>query len=231
MILSLSPCEPAAGSSLRDCRRSCRNSFPPVPTALRSIAGVARRFSRRSTGRSERRFGPPGSARRSPVPAKCVFTSKARRAEALWHGRVLPDREDALTASAGHAPCGESGDRGTDQESALGAGCPGTICSFNGPPAFYRRFTEKGSGLSRRVSKDTYDTAFSFLYRLYDALDDVDVFRLFARIWNYHMATFRVKEEEEKYSSFYLYSCGAEDGCSARTCTKDSFGTEAAFHA
>ena len=71
--------------------------------------------------------------------------------------------------------------------------------------AVYRK---KGADYLDGFLKDTYDTAFSFLYQLYDALDDVGVFRLFARIWNYHMATFRVEEEEDRFV-FILDPCGS----------------------
>lgn len=71
--------------------------------------------------------------------------------------------------------------------------------------AVYRK---KGADYLDEFLKRTYDPAFSFLYQLSDALDDVGVFRLFARIWNYHMTTFQVKEEEDRFV-FILDPCGS----------------------
>jgi hypothetical protein len=71
--------------------------------------------------------------------------------------------------------------------------------------AVYRK---KGADYLDRFLKQTYDTAFSLLYRVSDILDDVGVFRFFARIWNYHMATFQVKEEDDRFV-FILDPCGS----------------------
>lgn len=69
-------------------------------------------------------------------------------------------------------------------------------------------YREKGAEYLDRFLKHTYDPPFSLLYQLQDALDDVGLFRLFARIWNYHLAEFRAKEEEDRFV-FILDPCGS----------------------
>ncbi len=69
-------------------------------------------------------------------------------------------------------------------------------------------YREKGADYLDRFLKQTYDPPFSLLYQYYDALDDVGLFRLFARIWNYHLASFRVREEEDRFA-FILDPCGS----------------------
>ncbi len=69
-------------------------------------------------------------------------------------------------------------------------------------------YREKGADYLDRFLKHTYDPPFSLLYPLYDALDDVGLFRLFARIWNYHLAGFRATEEEDRFV-FILDPCGS----------------------
>lgn len=69
-------------------------------------------------------------------------------------------------------------------------------------------YREKGTDYLDAFLKDTYDTGFAMFYGVYDALDDVSLFRMFVQNWYYHQATFRVGEEEDRFA-FILDPCGS----------------------
>jgi len=69
-------------------------------------------------------------------------------------------------------------------------------------------YREKGSEYLDEFLKQTYDTTFSMFYAVYDALDDLRLFRMFVQMWHYHQATFRVEEEEDRFV-FILDPCGS----------------------
>jgi len=67
---------------------------------------------------------------------------------------------------------------------------------------------EKGIEYLDTFLAATYDSAFALLYPLYDAMDDVGLVRMFARVWHYHMAKFRIEEEDDRFV-FVLDPCGS----------------------
>jgi len=55
----------------------------------------------------------------------------------------------------------------------------------------------------------TYDTAFSAIYGLFQQLEtDEEAVAMLAKVWNYHVAKFRVEEEESRFR-FVLDPCGS----------------------
>jgi hypothetical protein len=69
-------------------------------------------------------------------------------------------------------------------------------------------YREKGSAYLDEFLRQTYDTGFAMFYPVYDALDDLGLFRMFVQLWHYHQATFRVAEEEDRFA-FILDPCGS----------------------
>lgn len=69
-------------------------------------------------------------------------------------------------------------------------------------------YREEGAEYLDGFLATTYDSAFELLYPLYDAMDDVSLVRMFARIWHYHMAKFRIEEEDDRFV-FILDPCGS----------------------
>jgi len=69
-------------------------------------------------------------------------------------------------------------------------------------------YREKGADYLDGFLKETYDSAFQMFYPVHDMLDDVSLLRMFARVWHYHQATFRVREEEDRFA-FILDPCGS----------------------
>jgi hypothetical protein len=69
-------------------------------------------------------------------------------------------------------------------------------------------YNEKGTDYLDQFLKETYDSAFSLAYPAYEALDDITRFRAFVQTWHYHIATFKVKEEEDRFV-FILDPCGS----------------------
>ncbi len=69
-------------------------------------------------------------------------------------------------------------------------------------------YVEKGADYLDEFLAQTYDSVFAFFYPIYEAMDDVSLVRMFARIWHYHMATFRIEEEDDRFV-FVLDPCGS----------------------
>lgn len=69
-------------------------------------------------------------------------------------------------------------------------------------------YREKGSDYLDAFLKESYDTGFAMFYPVYNALDDMGLFRMFVQLWHYHQATFRVEEEEDRFA-FILDPCGS----------------------
>ncbi|MGW8322264.1 MAG: hypothetical protein ACWGSD_11990, partial [Thermodesulfobacteriota bacterium] len=69
-------------------------------------------------------------------------------------------------------------------------------------------YRKKGSDYLDTFLKESYDTGFAMFYPVYDALDDLGLFRMFVQLWHYHQATFRVEEEEDRFA-FILDPCGS----------------------
>ncbi len=69
-------------------------------------------------------------------------------------------------------------------------------------------YRKGGSDYLDEFLEQCYDTAFAALYAVYDLLDDVALLRMFVQFWHYHQATFRIREEENRFV-FILDPCGS----------------------
>ena len=69
-------------------------------------------------------------------------------------------------------------------------------------------YRDKGASYLDKFLKRTYDTAFAMFYPAYETLDDLTLFRMFVNLWHYHMADFKVMEDEDKFT-FILNPCGS----------------------
>jgi len=67
---------------------------------------------------------------------------------------------------------------------------------------------EKDADYLDQFLKETYDTAFAMFYPPYYLLSDLDLFRTTVQTWYYHMGTFKVREEEDRFA-FILDPCGS----------------------
>ncbi len=67
---------------------------------------------------------------------------------------------------------------------------------------------EKGADYLDQLLKETYDTAFGMFYPPYYLLSDVELFRMTVQTWFYHMSTFTVREEDNRFA-FILDPCGS----------------------
>ncbi len=69
-------------------------------------------------------------------------------------------------------------------------------------------YEKKGSEYLDGFLEETYDPPFGFIYAAYGILDDIDMFRMLVQTWHYHIATFRVVEEDDRFA-FILDPCGS----------------------
>lgn len=69
-------------------------------------------------------------------------------------------------------------------------------------------YRKKGADYLDSFLKKTYDSAFSMFYPMYEAMDDISMFRFLVQTWHYHIATFTVEEEEDRFV-FILDPCGS----------------------
>ncbi len=69
-------------------------------------------------------------------------------------------------------------------------------------------YKEKGMPYLSELVWETYVAMFDATYRLYCTMDTKSLFRNMVRLWYYHQATFRVREEEDRFV-FVLDPCGS----------------------
>ncbi len=83
-------------------------------------------------------------------------------------------------------------------------------------------YRDKGSQYLDTFLKRTYDTAFGMFYPVYNALDDLNLFRMFVNLWHYHIAEFTVEEDDDKFT-FILNVCGSGGRLYRSDMTKQHF--------
>ncbi len=69
-------------------------------------------------------------------------------------------------------------------------------------------YEEKGMPYLSELVRETYVAMFDSTYRMQSMMDIKSLFRNMVRLWYYHQATFRVREEEDRFV-FVLDPCGS----------------------
>lgn len=83
-------------------------------------------------------------------------------------------------------------------------------------------YTARGADYLLHFLEHTYNSVFEAFYLLGEALDDVSLLRMFARVWHYHIAKFRVEEEDDRFV-FILDPCGSGGRMLRAEMTKGGF--------